>query len=521
MRTFPPYRIQVVKEIPITTRPEREEALARAAYNMFDVPANMVTIDLLTDSGTGAVSAAQEASAAAADRSYAGSDSYHRFRKVLDDLTAYPHVLPVHQGRAAERILFSSVLTPGQISLSNTHFDTTRANVELLGCQARDLPCAQARDLDSLEPFKGNIDLETLERTLTGPDGGRVGQVLMTITNNGGGGQPVSMANIRAARDLCRRHGVPFFLDAARFAENAWLVIQREPGYQNHTPREVAHQAFQLADGCVASLKKDAISPMGAFIGVRDKDLAQRCEVNLIATEGFRTYGGLAGHDLERVAQGLDEVLNPHYLHARAAEAAHFAGLINDAGVDIVQPPGIHALYLNAGRLLRHIAPHGFPGHALACELYLAGGIRCVELGSLYLGELDAGFNLVTPAPFELVRMALPRRAYTQSHLEYVADVLASIAKDPESVPAYRVVEAPPILRHFNLRLERVRREAPAPGPLDVPDATSGTLDAPDVTAPNGAASGRALEPGAEAAGDVSRLRRRVRGAWSWRSGQA
>ncbi|WP_199435009.1 tryptophanase [Qaidamihabitans albus] len=456
MKSFPPYRIQVVKEIPITTRQEREEVLARAAYNGFDVPANKVTIDLLTDSGTGAPSAAQEAAAAGADRSYAGSDSYYRFREIVGELTGHPHVLPVHQGRAAERVLFGAVLGPGRISLSNTHFDTTRANVELTGGEARDLPCPEARDLDSLDPFKGNIDLGELERTLAGPDGARVAQVLITITNNGGGGQPVSMANLESVRRMCDRFGVPFFLDAARFAENAWLVTQREPGYEQQTPREVARRTFRMADGCVTSLKKDGIAPMGAFIALRDADLAQRCEANLIATEGFRTYGGLTGHDLERVAQGLREVLDPNYLGARTAETAHLAELINEAGVDTVQPPGIHALYLNAGRLLPHIPAHGFPGHALACELYLAGGIRCAELGSLYLGEFDAAHNLVAPAPFELVRLAIPRRTYTQSHLEYVADVLSAIAKNPEQVPEYRVVDAPPVLRHFNLRMRRL-----------------------------------------------------------------
>ncbi|MEY7974563.1 tryptophanase [Saccharomonospora xinjiangensis] len=456
MRTFPPYRIQVVKEIPITTREQREEALARAAYNTFDLPSNMVTIDLLTDSGTGAVSAAQEAAAAQADRAYAGSDAYYRFRAAVDELTSYPHTFPVHQGRAAERVLFTSVLKPGQISVSNTHFDTTRANVELLGAEARDLPCAEFADLDSREPFKGNIDLAALEQTLAGPDGERVGQVLVTITNNGGGGQPVSMANLKAVRELCDRYGVPFFLDAARFAENAWLVVRREPGYGHLTPKQVAQEAFALADGCVASLKKDGIAPMGALIGVRDPEIAKRCEVNLIATEGFRTYGGMAAHDLERVAQGLEEVIDPHYLASREADAAHFADLVTQAGVDIVQPSGMHALYLNAGRLLSHIPPSGFPGHALACELYLAGGVRCVELGSLYLGGFDDNHNLVTPAPFELVRVAIPRRTYTQAHLEYVADVLADIAKDPSRVASYRVVDAPPLLRHFNLKLERI-----------------------------------------------------------------
>lgn len=459
MKPFPPYRIQVVKEIPITTRQQREEALARASYNAFDLPSNMVTIDLLTDSGTGAVSAAQEAAAAQADRSYAGSDSYYRFRRALDDLTSYPHIFPVHQGRAAERVLFSSVLKPGQISLSNTHFDTTRANVELLGAEARDLPCPEFGDLSSQEPFKGNIDLEALEAILRGPERERVGQVLITITNNGGGGQPVSMANLRAVRALCDRYGVPFFLDAARFAENSWLVVQREPGYGHLTPREVARQTFALADGCVASLKKDAIAPMGAVIGVRDPELAKQCEANLIATEGFRTYGGMAAHDLERVAQGLHEVLDPNYLRSREADAAHFAELIAQAGVDIVQPAGMHALYLNAGRLLPHIPPHGYPGHALASELYLAGGVRAAELGSLYLGSFDENHNLVSPAPFELVRLAIPRRTYTLAHLEYVADVLADIAKNPGRVASYRIVDAPPLLRHFNLKLAQIPAE--------------------------------------------------------------
>jgi tryptophanase len=453
MRTFPPYRAQVVAEIPITSRQEREQALAAAGYNTFNLPANMVTIDLLTDSGTGAVSTTQEAAAAAADRSYAGSESFFRFRSALSELTHYSHILPVHQGRAAERVLFSRVLAPGKLSLSNTHFDTTRANVELVGAEARDLPCPEFADLDSTEPFKGNIDLAELARTLSGPDGERVGMVLMTITNNGGGGQPVSMANIEAASRLCRAHGVPIFLDAARFAENAWLVVQREEGYQDKTPREVAEEAFGLVDGCVASLKKDGISPMGAFIGLNDAELALRCEANLIATEGFRTYGGLGAHDLERVAKGLQEVLDPKYLAARAADTARLARQIGDAGIDIVQPPGIHALYVNAGRLLTHLPPSMFPGHALACELYLEGGIRCVELGSLYLGTLDEQNELVTPAPFELIRIALPRRVYTQAHFDYVAEVLADIAKAPERVPGYRIVEAPPALRHFNLRM--------------------------------------------------------------------
>lgn len=450
-----PYRIKVVEPIPVTTRTEREEALARVGYNLFGLRADEVTIDLLTDSGTGAVSAAQQAAAANGDESYAGSRSFFRFHDVVSELTGYPHIFPVHQGRAAERMLFTSLLTPGRASLSNTHFDTTRANIELLGCRAVDLPCPQAQDLDSPDPFKGNIDLVALETALAAPDTD-VGLVLMTLTNNGGGGQPVSMANLTSVAQLCRAYGVPFFLDAARFAENAWLVIQREPGLAAHTPGDVARAAFDLADGAIASLKKDGISPSGGFLALRDDELAQRCELLLIATEGFPTYGGLAGRDLDTLAQGLREVLDPRYLQSRADAAAHLAARLTTAGVSVVQPPGLHALYVNAGRLLAHLPPQQIPGHALACQLYLDGGIRTVELGSLYLGQYDESGNLLTPAPYELVRLALPRRVYTQSHLDHVADVLATIAKHPERVPGYRIVESPPILRHFKSRFAPV-----------------------------------------------------------------
>lgn len=450
----PPYRIKVVEPIPFLSPEERRQALTEAGYNPFNLRADQITIDLLSDSGTGATSAEQEAAAALGDESYAGARSWFRFRDEVRDLTGYPHILPVHQGRGGERILFTSLLKPGQICISNTHFDTTHANVEMAGAVARDLPCREAADLDSAEPFKGNIDLAALEQILTGQDGHRVGLVLVTITNNGLGGQPVSMANLEAVRQLCRRHRVRFFLDAARFAENAWLVGQREPAYRDWTPRQVAARAFKLADGCLVSLKKDGLSAVGGFIGQRDDDLHAACEANLIATEGFSTYGGLAGHDLERLAQGLREVLDPAYLRTRAASTARLARMTNDAGVDTVQPPGIHALYLNAGRLLPHLPPHEFPGHSLACQLYLDGGIRCAELGSLYLGAMDEQHRLVTPAPFELVRLAIPRRVYTDAHLEYVAAVVARIANAPERVRGYRIVSAPRVLRHFKVRLE-------------------------------------------------------------------
>ncbi|MFT7834946.1 tryptophanase [Saccharothrix sp. BKS2] len=454
MPIMEPYRIKVVEPIPITTREHRERALAAAGYNPFNLAATDVTIDLLSDSGTNALSAEQQAAGLRGDETYAGSRSYYRFRDVVAELTGYPHAFPVHQGRAAERILFTALLKPGQLSVSNTHFDTTRANVEILGGVAVDLPCRAAGDLDSDAPFKGDIDLEALEAVLSGPRD--VAVVLITVTNNGGGGQPVSMANIRAAGELARKHGVPFFLDAARFAENAWLVTQREPGYADRTPREVAQEAFRLADGCVASLKKDGIVHMGGLLAVRDPELAQRCELLLTATEGFRTYGGLSGRELEMLAQGLLEVTEPEYLRARAAATAYVAELAAAAGVDSVRPTGVHAVYLNAGRLLPHLPPGRFPGFALATELYLAGGIRCAELGSLYLGELDDAGELLKAAPFELVRLAIPRRVYTQSHLEYVGETLAGIAKNPERVPGYRLTHVPKLLRHFNCRVEPV-----------------------------------------------------------------
>nr|WP_296069784.1 tryptophanase [uncultured Actinoplanes sp.] len=451
--TPPPYRIKVVEPIPFLTPQQRRQALADAGYNPFNLRADQITIDLLSDSGTGATSAAQEAAAAVGDESYAGARSWFRFHDEIAELTGYPHILPVHQGRAGERILFSALLGPGRICVSNTHFDTTHANVELRGATAIDLPCPEGLDFDNSYPFKGNIDLAALEELLSGPDGGRVGLVLMTITNNGLGAQPVSMANLTAVQALCRRFGVPFFLDAARFAENAWLVREREEAYRDWTPRRIATAAFGLADGCVVSLKKDGLSSIGGFIGLRSSDLFAECEADLIATEGFSTYGGLAGHDLERLAQGVREVTDPAYLAARAATTARFARRINEAGVDTVQPAGIHALYLNAGRLLPHLSPAEFPGHSLGCQLFLDGGIRCAELGSLYLGTMDSSHRLVTPAPFELVRLAIPRRVYAEEHFAYVADVLAEIAKEPERIRGYRIESAPPILRHFKVRL--------------------------------------------------------------------
>jgi tryptophanase len=441
MRNFRPYVSKVVKRIPITERAEREHELIRAGYNMFDVDARKVTIDLLSDSGTGALSEDQKAAGERADERYAGAESFFRFQDAVHNVLGYPLVLPVHQGRAGERILFECLLSEGQISLSNTHFDTTRANLFRMGCEARQLPCPEAADLGSKEPFKGNIDLNALEATLAGPEGHRVGLVLMTITNNGGGGQPVSMANLTATSELCRRYGVPFFLDAARYAENAWLIVQREPGYAQHSVAEVARRAFDLADGCLISLKKDGFGNVGGLLALRDQKLHRKCAENLIITEGYRTYGGLAGDALEKVAVGMQEALDPDYLRSREDDAIYLAQLANKAGVETVQPPGMHAIYLDAARLLPHLRPGDFPGQALTFQLYLEGGIRSGGIDSLYLGEIDDHYELVTPAPFELVRLAIPRRVYDRSHLEYVGDVLAAIAQAPERIPGYRIVD--------------------------------------------------------------------------------
>ncbi|HZQ28049.1 MAG TPA: tryptophanase [Acidimicrobiales bacterium] len=438
-----PFRIKSVEPIRFTTREEREQALAAAHHNLFNLHANDVMIDLLTDSGTGAMSAEQWAALMRGDESYAGSPSFERFESVVRDLTGYRHVIPTHQGRAAERILFAETTKAGQIVPNNNHFDTTRANVEYQGAEARDLVCAEAADLHLEAPFKGNVDVDALEHLLAGEGAGRVPLVMVTITNNAGGGQPVSLANLRDVRDVCNRFGVPLFLDAARFAENAWFIVQRELGQQHRTPREVAEEVFRLADGCTISLKKDGLGNIGGLLAMNDDDLAQRCRNLLILTEGFPTYGGLAGRDLDALAQGLTEVTEPNYLHYRARSAEYLAEKAWAAGVDTVRPAGAHAVYLDAGALLPHIPPSQFPAQALACELYLEGGVRGVEIGSLMFGD----------APHELVRLALPRRVYTQSHVDYVGEVIAAVASRAASLRGYLIVEEPPWLRHFTAKL--------------------------------------------------------------------
>jgi tryptophanase len=448
-----PFRIKSVEPLRFTTPQERRAALESAGWNLFSLHADDVLIDLLTDSGTGAMSSAQWAALMRGDESYAGSVSFQRFETAIKALTGYRHVIPTHQGRAAERILFSETVQQGDVVPNNTHFDTTRANAEVAGARALDLPCPEAADLRSEAPFKGNLDVEGLQRAIAEFGADRVPLVMVTITNNSGGGQPVSLENLRAVRSVCDQHGIPLILDAARFAENAWFIVQREPGQAGRTPREVAQEVFALADGCTISLKKDGLGNIGGVLAVDDDDLAERCRAVLVLTEGFPTYGGLAGRDLDALAQGLVEVTEPDYLRYRVRTAAYLAERAEAAGVPTVRPPGGHAVYLDARAFLPHIPPHEYPAQALACALYLEGGVRGVEIGTLMFGRPGPD-GVDEPAPHELVRLALPRRVYTQSHVDYVGEVIAAVARHADTLRGYRIVAQPRWLRHFTARLE-------------------------------------------------------------------
>ena len=444
-----PFRIKTIEPIPFPTSDERERALDIAGHNLFRVPASAITIDLLTDSGTSAMSAAQWSALLSGDESYAGARSFDRFETVVRDLTGYPEVIPAHQGRAAERILLGALLGPGDISVGNTHFDTTRASVEAAGATALDFPVEQ-----TTAGFGGDIDLERAERLLASPDGARVRCLVLTITNNAGGGQPVSLANVAGARHLCDRHGVMLLLDASRFAENAYLITARDPAHADETPREVAHTVFTLADGCWASLKKDGMANIGGLIALNDAELAVRCRAQLIAIEGFPTYGGLAGRDLDALAQGLVEVTDPVYLRYRADTARWFGAQLAASGLPVVEPTGCHAVYLDAAVLLPHIPPHELPATAFANALYREGGVRVSELGTLVFGRRNPDGGADLPAPRELVRFALPRRVYTRSHLEYVVEAAARVANAAATIPGYRIVEQAASLRHFTAVLK-------------------------------------------------------------------
>jgi len=458
-----PFRIKAVEPIRMSTPAERATLLADAGYNLFKLPSESIVIDLLTDSGTGAMSAQQWAAIMQGDESYAGSPSFRRFEAAVRDIFGFRHVIPTHQGRAAERILAATLLEPGDVVPNNTHFDTTRANIEAVGATAVDLPCAESRDLAAPHPFKGNIDLEALERLLAAPPG-RIPVAFVTITNNGGGGQPVSMANLAAASALCRRHGVPFYIDACRFAENAYFVKAREPGWQAKSLIEIARATFALADGCTMSAKKDGMANIGGFLCTNDDEVAEHEEELLILTEGFPTYGGLAGRDLEAIAVGLYEALDPSYQEYRHASVQYLGEHLTAAGVPILQPPGGHAIYVDAATFLDHLPRELYPGQALAIELYRAAGIRSVEIGSVMFGKRDPESGRESFAPHELVRLAIPRRVYTQSHVDYVVESLAELAARRHAIPGVRIVEQPAALRHFSARFEPVALATAARG---------------------------------------------------------
>ncbi len=453
-----PFRIKTVEPIRQTTREEREGFLKEAGYNLFLLRAEDVIIDLLTDSGTGAMSSGQWAGMMLGDESYAGAKSFFKFEAAVQRITGFKHIIPTHQGRAAERILFGSLLRPGDVVANNTHFDTTRANVEYRRATALDIPNAAAHDPARVLPFKGNIDLEALERTLA-ENAGRTPLAMITVTNNSGGGQPVSMANIRAAGDICRRHGVLFFLDACRFAENAWFIKTREEGYADKSPLEIAQEMFSYADGCTMSAKKDGMANIGGFLALNDDALAEKCRNLLILTEGFPTYGGLAGYDLEAIAVGLEEVLHEDYLQYRTRSVAYLGDILTANGVPIVQPPGGHAIYIDALSMLPHLPQSQYPAWALSLALYLEGGIRSVEIGSVMFGRQPDGSE--RPAAMELVRMAFPRRVYTQSHVDYLAEVILYVHSIKDTIRGVRIVEAPEVLRHFSARLEVLGGERP------------------------------------------------------------
>ncbi len=440
-----PFKIKTVEPIRWTSRDERETLLRQAHYNLFKLPANAILIDLLTDSGTAAMSTRQWAAMMEGDESYAGSRSFERFRKAVQGIFGFSHVIPTHQGRAAERILFTVACKKGDVVPNNTHFDTTRANIEFVGAEAVNLPIPEAKDPACLHPFKGNMEVAALERLIDAVGADRIPLVMLTITNNSGGGQPVSMENVRAVQAVCRRHSIPLYFDACRFAENAYFIKLREKGYENRTPKEIAQEMFSLGDGCTMSAKKDGLANIGGFLCTNDDAMAQQEENLLILTEGYPTYGGMAGRDLEAIAVGLEEALEEDYLKYRIVSTAYLGRHLSEQGVPIVQPPGGHAVYLDARSFLPHIPPECFPGVALANELYLEAGIRAVEIGTLMFAR---------HATMDLVRLAIPRRVYTQSHIDYVIEAILRLWNNREQFHGLKLTYEAPFLRHFTARLE-------------------------------------------------------------------
>lgn len=452
---FEPFKIKTVEPIRVTTEHERAKHLAEAHYNPFLLHSDDVLIDFLTDSGTSAMSSAQWSAMMSGDESYAGAKSWFRLQKEIHDLTGFEYILPTHQGRAAERILYGYLGGNGKIFISNTHFDTTRANIEVTGATAIDIPIPESQDISLEHPFKGNLDTRKLEELIGRLGTENISAVILTVTNNSGGGQPVSMQNAKDVSAICKEHDILFILDACRVAENAYFIRHREKGHEKTSYRQIAQQMFALADGAIMSAKKDGLVNIGGFLALKDKTLADACTNLLIITEGFATYGGLAGRDMDAMAVGLREVFDPDYLHYRITSTAYLGDHIRAKGIPIIYPVGGHAVYIDAKGLYPHIPVEQYPGQALVCELYLKGGIRCVEIGSVMFGKYDNQGKLV-PALKELVRLAIPRRAYTQSHIDYVIEVFDEIVKTKCEVSGLKITYEPQFLRHFTSHFEKI-----------------------------------------------------------------
>lgn len=451
-----PFRIKMVESIKMTTEPEREKFLKTAHYNPFLLTSDQVMIDFLTDSGTSAMSANQWAGIMQGDESYAGARSWLKMEKVIRDLTGFTYIFPTHQGRAGERILYSYLGGKGKVFISNTHFDTTRANIEFSGAEAYDIPVKEAINPALFHPFKGNMDTVKLEALIKEHGAKNIGAVILTVTNNSGGGQPVSMKNTREVSRICKKHKVLFVLDCCRVAENAYFIRHREKGYENVPYKKIAQEMFSLTDGAIMSAKKDALVNMGGFLALKSKAHADACKNLLIITEGFTTYGGLSGRDMEAIAIGLEEVFQDDYLHYRIRSTTFLGERLRKMGVPLIWPIGGHAVYVDAKNFYSHIPVYQYPGQALVCELYLKGGIRSVEIGSVMFGKYGPKGKLI-PAPMELVRLAIPRRVYTQSHIEFVLEVFEKLKKNKKTVRGLGIIEEPKFLRHFTAKFNRIK----------------------------------------------------------------
>lgn len=451
-----PFRIKSVEPIKFTTKEEREKILKDAGYNPFLIKAEDVLIDLLTDSGTSAMSAKQWSGIMEGDESYAGSKSFYRFEKTVKKITGDQFIIPTHQGRAAEKILFTILGGEGKFIPNNTHFDTTRANVEFSGAEAVDILVEVGKHPEQRADFKGNMDIDALENLIQEKGVENIPLVMITITNNSGGGQPVSMQNIREVKNICKKYNIPLFLDACRFAENAYFIKKREEGYKDKSILKITQEMFSYADGSTMSAKKDGLANIGGFLSLNDEELAMKCRNLLIVTEGFPTYGGLSGRDLEAVAQGLEEILDENYLHYRIKSTEYLGNKLLEAGVPIIEPPGGHAIYIDASRFLPQIKPNQFPGQSIVCELYIAGGIRVVEIGSVMFGKYDQQGNIISPS-MELVRLAIPRRVYTQSHIDYVSEVVIEVFNNRMNLKGFEITYEAPMLRHFTATFKPIQ----------------------------------------------------------------